>query len=391
MIRLTRARIVFFTAFVIFGIVAAYMIIYQPFKISIKSDRSLGFVDLPEGFGIEVFAENLGESSISTPGVNPGPRFMLIKGDAVFVTITNQGRVVALVDTDLNGKSDKTITAIDSLKNPHGIDYANEWFYIGEEDKVIRVQDANNDLVFEKESMEKLVDLPSGDGHFTRTVKVHDGSLYISVGSSCNVCIEEDNRRAKILKCNLDGTNCGTFASGLRNSVGFVFHPETGKMYATDNGRDLLGNDLPPDEINLVEGGDYGWPICYGKNIHDTDFDKNVYIQNPCNDKKPSLVDLQAHSAPLGLAVYTGDSFPEEYKGDLFVAYHGSWNRDEPTGYKVVSIDLDTLEVKDFATGWLDGRNVLGRPVDIIVAGEGSIFVSDDNAGKIYRIFYKGS
>lgn len=390
MIRFTRARIVFTTAFIIFGIVAAYMIIYQPFKIAIKSDNSLSFIDLPDGFGIEVFAENLGGSPISSPGVNPGPRFMLIKGDAVFVTITNQGKIVALRDTDLNGKSDKIKTSIDGLKNPHGIDFHEGWFYIAEENRVFRVQDSNNDLIFEKDSMENLVDLPSGEGHFTRTLKVHDGSLYISVGSSCNACIEKDDKRAKILKCNLDGSNCVTFASGLRNAVGFVFHPETGKMYATENGRDWLGNDNPPDEINLIDGGDYGWPICYGKNIHDTEFDKNVYIQNPCNNKKPSLVDLQAHSAPLGLAVYNGESFPEEYKGDLFVAYHGSWNRDDPTGYKIVSIDLNDLSVKDFATGWLQKDNVLGRPVDIIVAGEGSIFVSDDNAGKIYRIYYSG-
>ncbi len=150
--------------------------------------------------------------------------------------------------------------------------------------------------------------------------------------------------------------------------------------------------NLPPDEINLVEEGkDYGWPICFGKNIHDTDFDKNVYVQNPCMEplKMPSLIDIQAHSAPLGLAFYYGDNFPQEYRGDLFVALHGSWNRREPTGYKIISIDMNDLTVRDFATGWLQDSNVLGRPVDIIVAEDGSLFVSDDNAGKIYRISYQ--
>jgi len=176
--------------------------------------------------------------------------------------------------------------------------------------------------------------------------------------------------------------------------LGSSFHPETGVMYATDNGRDNLGEDIPPDEINIIEDGkNYGWPICYGKNIHDTDFDKNIYFRNPCMEpfEMPSFIDLQAHSAPLGLTFYSGDSFPQEYRGDLFVAYHGSWNRIVPTGYKIVSIDMLNITVKDFATGWLTGGNVLGRPVDIIVADDGSLFVSDDNAGKIYRISYKSS
>jgi glucose/arabinose dehydrogenase len=170
-----------------------------------------------------------------------------------------------------------------------------------------------------------------------------------------------------------------------------VIHPITGQMYATENGRDQLGDDLPPDEINLIEEGkNYGWPICYGKNIHDTDFDKNVYIRDPCMEpfETQSLIDLQAHSAPLGLAFYYGDKFPQEYRGNLFVAFHGSWNRKVPTGYKIISIDMKDFSVKDFATGWLNSSNVLGRPVDIIVADDGSLFVSDDNAGKIYRISY---
>ena len=154
----------------------------------------------------------------------------------------------------------------------------------------------------------------------------------------------------------------------------------------------MLGDDIPPDEINIIEEGkNYGWPICYGKNIHDTDFDKYVYMRNPCMEpfEMPSLVDLQAHSAPLGLAFYSGDSFPQEYRGDLFVAYHGSWNRKEATGYKIVSIDMPDLKVKDFAEGWLTTDGVLGRPVDIIVDDDGSLFVSDDFTGKIYRISYQ--
>lgn len=360
-------------------------------KPAVKSG-SLDTINLPEGFKIDVFADALDGSSLSYPGPNPGPRMMLLKDNVLFVTIPNTGKVVALPDVNGDKKADEVVTFIDKLNNPHGIDYYNGWFYIAEENRVIRVKESDNDMIADMGTFEVLIDnLPTG-GHFTRTVKTHNNSLYLSIGSSCNVCNEEDERRAAITKCNVDGTGCRVFAKGLRNSVGFVFHPATGVMYATENGRDMLGDDLPPDEINILEEGkNYGWPICYGKNIHDTDFDKNVYIRNPCMEpfEMPGLVNLQAHSAPLGLAFYYGGSFPQEYQGDLFVAYHGSWNRKEATGYKIVSIDMQDLTVKDFATGWLTGGNVLGRPVDIIVADDGSLFVSDDNAGKIYRISYQ--
>jgi glucose/arabinose dehydrogenase len=377
---------------VLIAIVAGVIISQLGIRPSVKSE-SLAEINLPQGFGIEVFADNLGGSPVSYPGTNPGPRMMLLQDNVLFVTIPNQGRVVALPDRNSDNKADETITFIDGLNNPHGIDYYDGWFYIAEENRVIRVKPSNNSLLADRGTLEVLIDnLPTG-GHFTRTVKVHNNSLYLSIGSSCNVCYEQDERRAAISICALNGTGCRVFARGLRNAVGFVFHPVTGKMYATENGRDYLGDDLPPDEINLIEdGNNYGWPICYGKNIHDTDFDKNVYIRSPCSEpfETPALIDLQAHSAPLGIAFYYGNSFPQEYRGHLFVAYHGSWNRKVPTGYKIVEINMTDFTVKDFATGWLSGNNVLGRPVDIIVAQDGSLFVSDDNAGKIYRIYYTG-
>ena len=362
-------------------------------KPSIKPG-SLDHITLPQGFKLDVFADALDGSSVSYPGPNPGPRMMLLKDNVLFVTIPNKGKVVALPDGNGDKKADGVVTFIDKLNNPHGIDHYDGWFCIAEENRVIRVKESRNDLHADMETFEVLInDLPTG-GHFTRTIKIHNNSLYLSIGSSCNVCIEQDERRGAITKCNIDGTGCRVYAKGVRNSVGFVFHPETGAMYATDNGRDMLGEDLPPDEINVIEEGkNYGWPICYGKNIHDTDFDRNVYIRNPCMEpfEMPGLVDIQAHSAPLGLAFYYGDSFPKEYRGDLFVAYHGSWNRKDATGYKIVSIDMQDLKIKDFAIGWLTGGNVLGRPVDLIVADDGSLFVSDDNAGRIYRISYQNS
>lgn len=361
-------------------------------KPSVKSETLPG-IKLPQGFRIDYFAENMGGSSVSYPGPNPGPRMMLLKDGVLFVTVPNMGRVFALPDRNNDKKADETIIFIENLNNPHGIDYYEGWFYIAEENRVIRVKDNDNNFIADPDTIEVLIDnLPTG-GHSTRTLKIHNNSLFVSIGSSCNVCLEENERRAAILKCTLEGKDCKVFAKGLRNAVGMVVHPVTGQLYATENGRDYLGDDLPPDEVNLIEEGkNYGWPICYGKNIHDTDFDKNVYIRNPCMEpfETQSLIDLQAHSAPLGLAFYYGDSFPQEYRGNLFVAFHGSWNRRVPTGYKIISIDMKDYSVRDFATGWLSSNssNVLGRPVDIMVADDGSLLVSDDNAGKIYRISY---
>ncbi|WP_340820508.1 PQQ-dependent sugar dehydrogenase [Methanolobus sp. WCC4] len=350
-------------------------------------------IDLPPGFVIDVYADDLGSTLLSFGGPSPGPRMMMIKDGLLFVSIPNKGLVAVLPDRNGDDVADEVQVFISDLDYPHGIDHYDGWFYIAEESRVIRVRDDDNDLVADEGSLEVIIDnLPTG-GHYTRTVKVHDGELYLSLGSSCNVCYESNELRAAISKSHLDGSNLTVFAEGLRNSVGLAFHPVTGELYATENGRDWLGDDLPPDEINLItEDGDYGWPDCYGKNIYDTEFNTGEYAGNPCNDTGmiPSFVDLQAHSAPLGLTFYDGDSFPEEYHGDLFVCFHGSWNRQEPTGYKVVSIDMDTREVSDFATGWLGAATISGRPVDVIVADDGSLFVSDDNAGKIYRIYYTG-
>ena len=377
-----------FNYFLIIFIIILIIIIISNFDLLINEkidENKINFISLPDNFEINIFAD-LNIKSRTYPGPNAGPRFMEFKDDILFVSVSRQGKVVALPDTDNDGKADGEIIVIDNLNNPHGLAFFEDWLYIAEEDKVIRVKDTNNDLIYEKETIEELVDLPSG-GHWTRTIKIFDDNLYVSIGSSCNNCIESDERRAAILKCDINGENCKVFASGSRNAVGFVFHPITKEMYATENSRDLLGEDLPPDEINLIEENKhYGWPFCYSNNIPDPNYDDETL----CSDKEPSLVDLQAHSAPLGLAFYFNDQFPEDYEGKLFVPYHGSWNRKVPTGYKIVTVNIETKEVQDFATGWLtDDFKVLGRPVDVIVDDEGSLFITDDNAGLVYKISYK--
>ncbi len=376
--------LIFVSAIVILLLISLWL--FFGFRLSSQPEE-LSFISLPSGFKIETFAD-FGGSIISQPGPNPGPRMLEYKNNTIFVSLTRQGKVIVIEDENQDWIPDRTKTFIDNLNNPHGIAFYQNWTYIAEENRIIRVKDLDNDNIADLETLEILTDLPPG-GHFTRTIRIYNDSLFISVGSSCNICYEDDKKRAAIIKCDLDGKNCELFAEGLRNAVGFTLF--NSQIWATENSRDLLGNDLPPDEINIVERDkNYGWPVCYGKQIHDADFDKNIYIRNPCEDTVPSFIDLQAHSAPLGLAFNTEDNFPEEYKNKLFIAYHGSWNRDPPTGYKIVYADINTKEVKDFAAGWLTDKNkVLGRPVDILFVKD-SMLISDDNAGKIYRVYYEG-
>lgn len=378
----------FIILLILIGIILIVINTANKFTIKpVVNEDNLNFINLPEGFKIETFYDNLGNSKFSLPGPNNGVRMMLFNKDTVFASVMKGGYITALEDKNKDSKVENAKIFISNLNNPHNIEYYNEYYYIAEQDKIIRVKDENKDNIADLETKEKIVDLPASGGHFTRTLKIINDKLFISIGSSCNVCNEEDERRASIQVCELNGENCRTYASGLRNSVDFVYYND--KIYAAENSRDNLGNDIPPDEINIIEeNNNYGWPICYGKNIHDTQFDTRAYIRNPCLDTYESFIGLQAHSAPLGLAFYQGNKFPEQYQGKLFVAYHGSWNRDTPTGYKVVMIDVNTKEVKDFTTGWLDENyNVRGRPVGIINFRD-SLLISDDNTGKIYRIYY---
>lgn len=373
---------------VIAAIVAMLALAYFLAGIRPSVQRDLNKIALSAGFVIEVFADDLGKSPVSYPGPNTGPRMMEFHNEILYASITSQGRVVALPDRNRDGKADEVVTAIEKLNKPHGLTFYQDWLYIAEENRIIRVK--INGLKADLSTLQVLIDdLPTG-GHFTRTIRIRNDALYISIGSSCNVCIEQDPRRAAITKCDIEGRDCKVFAKGLRNAVGIAFNPRTGELWATDNGRDLLGDDLPPEEVNLVkEGKDYGWPICFGNKINDRDFDKNVYIRDPCADTEAPLMEMQAHSAPLGLTFYYGNNFPEEYKGNMFVAFHGSWNRGQPTGYKIVRIDVNSKAVRDFASGWLQGITVSGRPVDILIDNDGIMYVSDDNGGRIYRIYHK--
>lgn len=353
---------------------------------------------LPEGFSINIFADGLQK-----------PRVLVEDplGNVV-VSIPSRGEIIALLDQNDDGVADERIIILDRLNKPHGIVFrcflgnlgVEEMcqLFVAEEDKLTRYEYDKN--TFRATNAFTVLKLPSGGNHTTRTLLLHpDGErLLVSVGSSCNVCHESDERRAAILEISFTGGEYTVFAEGLRNAVFMKVHPTADTVWVTDNGRDFLGDDLPPDEINVVqEGRNYGWPICYGKNIHDTDFDKNTYIHNPCElpFKEPSHIDIQAHSAPLGLVFVPPGAWPEVFWHDLIVSYHGSWNRSEPTGYKLVRMVFDDdstyVRTEDFITGWLTKEGeVLGRPVDILILLSGTMFISDDRAGVIYRVVYEG-
>jgi glucose/arabinose dehydrogenase len=298
----------------------------------------------------------------------------------LLVSIISQGRVVALPDRNHDGIADEIKTVAEGLNSPHGLAFRcgkTCKLYIAETDQ-IAVYDYDQ-LNLTASNKKKIIDLPDDGGHFTRTIMFiptsNQDKLLTSVGSSSNADYEKDWRQAKILISNTDGSDLKTFAT---------------QIWATEMGRDYLGDNLPPDEINIIEQDkDYGWPNCYGKNIHDADFDRNT---NPCIEpfKTASYIDIPAHSAPLGLSFFPEEGWPEEYWYNLLVAYHGSWNRTVPTGYKIVRYKLDKngnyLGKEDFITGWLtEKKRAFGRPVDILIQ-PGVIFISDDKAGLIYKL-----
>lgn len=339
-------------------------------------------VTLPAGFAISVFAQGLDDA-----------RMMAIGPDGqLYVAERGAGQVVRLPDRDGDGLTDRVEVAASGLDSPSSLAfYQDGSLYVAETRRVLRFSQPDSQGVFQHR--EVVIDgLPSG-GHSTRTVLFSPdwSSLFVAIGSSCNVCEEEDERRAAIMRYNPDGSGGEVYARGLRNAVGIIFYPGTGELWATNNGRDLMGDDLPPETVYRVQQGeDYGWPRCHAGRIADPQFGG----PQACEGVPPPAVEMQAHMAPLGLEFYTGEQFPEEYHGDLFVALHGSWNRSTPVGYKVVRIPIEDSSagpVEDFAVGWLDENNTSwGRPVDVATAVDGSLFVSDDAGGAIYRIYYTG-
>ena len=335
-------------------------------------------ITLPAGLTIEVFAEGLG-----------APRFMALDDDDVLYVTDAEGRVLKLPDANGDGRADEIVVIADGLDSPNGITFHQGELFVAETSSVSRIVGGDADGA--PHTLDTIIDgLPSDGGHFTRTIRFGpDGMLYVSIGSSCNVCVEDDPRRASIVRYAADGTSQEMYATGLRNAVGITFQPDTGALWATNNGRDGMGDDLPPETVNLVtQGADFGWPRCHAGIIVDPDFGGD----RGCDGIASPAVMMQAHSAPLGLTFTNGSSLGPDWDGALFVAFHGSWDRTTPTGFKVVALPLHdgypTGDVVDFATGWLlpDGGR-WGRPVDVLQAEDGSLLISDDWGGRIFRVF----
>ncbi len=344
----------------------------------------------PAGFHVAIFAEEV-----------DGARMLAFSpGGVLLVAESGEGKVVALPDSKHTGKAERTVTVLSGLNEPHGIAFYQGRLYVAENNRVRRYDWDEKNLRVANPA--KLADLPGGGGHSTRSIVFHGGKMYISAGSSCNVCVEKDPRRAAVMEFNPNGSGQKIFAKGLRNAVGLAVNPMTDTVWVTVNGRDMLGDDLPPETIYDLgkDGGDGGWPYCYGDRVFDFEFAKSGTGpgSDRCKNVLEPQVQMQAHSAPLGLAFYDGVNFPAEYRNSIFIAFHGSWNRRIPTGYKVVRVRLDDKGqprggAQDFITGWLAPGETkrgrwMGRPVGIAFDGDGVMYVSDDADGVIYRVTY---
>lgn len=325
-----------------------------------------------DGFAIHIFTRGLS-----------GPRDLAISpGGALLVSEPGAGKIQAFA---LPKREKKTI--LTGLVRPHGIAFYQQYLVVAEEERVVRYRFDETTLSATQDKV--LFPLPKGGRHRSRSITFDpQGKMYVSVGSTCDVCVEKDERLSAVLVSDIDGTTPRVYARGLRNSVFLTTEPTTGSIWATEMGRDFLGDALPPDEINRIEEGkDYGWPNCYGKQIFDPKgISKDSSI---CQKTQASLYDLPAHVAPLGLTFINSVQFPQHDQGDLLVAYHGSWNSTTPVGYKVVRLDVEDSRVvgaTDFITGFIASTGVRARPVDLVFDASGNLFISDDHSDTIYVV-----
>ena len=324
----------------------------------------------------------------------PGARVMVIGPDgAVYVSETGANKVVRVWDTNGDNLADSLRTVVDGLNGPSGLAFHKGYLYIANTNGVVRVQ--LNAQGVASASPVFVNSLPGGGGHATRTIVFGaDSAMYVSVGSSCNLCVETDSERASVVRFNEDGSSGRVFSRGLRNAVGLAVNPTTHKLWVSQNERDNVTPDhqnLPPEEINILQDGkDFGWPYCYSLN--------GAPVPNPeyndathCATTVTAALEMQAHSAPLGMTFLDKATLlPSEYRGDLLVAFHGSWDRDQPTGAKVVRVKVSggvPIGVEDFVSGWqrADGSR-WGRPADVQVYKDGSVLISDDQSGSLYRV-----
>jgi len=349
-------------------------------------------IKLPPGFTIDLYAT----------GVTNAREMVLGAKGTLFVGSRSAKTVYAIVDRDHDQRADQVLTIATGLTDPNGVAFRDGALYVAEVSRITRYDDIESKLENPPAPVVVNKDLPTESHHGQKFIRFGpDGMLYVPVGGPCNVCERTDDPRfATILRMKPDGTGTEIFASGVRNSVGFDWHPQTRELWFTDNGRDLLGDDIPPDELNHAprKGLAFGFPYCHAGEVKDPEFgDKHA-----CSEFQPPARKLDPHGAAIGMRFYTGRMFPAEYHNQIFIAEHGSWNRSVPIGYRVMVAKLKGSKVTaftPFAEGWLQGVGTTsgnttrgqtwGRPADVLVMPDGALLVSDDLAGVIYRISYK--
>ncbi|MEE9220867.1 MAG: sorbosone dehydrogenase family protein [candidate division NC10 bacterium] len=347
--------------------------------VSGNQDLPLNKIRLPDGFEISIYASDV-----------PGARSMAVGPNGTLFVGTRVGKVYAIVDRNRNNRADEVITVARGLRMPNGVAFRGGALYVGEVSRVLRYDNIEARLSNPPTPVVVNDTFPGDRHHGWKFIRFGpDGQLYVPVGAPCNVCERSDGHYALIMRMNPDGTGLEVFARGVRNTVGFDWHPETKTLWFTDNGRDWLGDDVPPDELNHSprKGLHFGFPYCHGGDISDPEFGG----KHACEEFVPPAMKLGPHVAAIGMRFYTGTMFPDRYRDQIFIAEHGSWNRSTPIGYRVTLVRLEenravTYEV--FAEGWLQGNAAWGRPADVLVMPDGALLVSDDRAGVIYRIVY---
>ena len=371
--------------FVLFLLIITALISCEPKNKALekKDDPQLSKLKLPEGFSISFFATD----------VNNARSLALGDNGTVFVGNRKGKNVYALVDADGDGVAEKKYTVANDMNAPNGVAFYDGALYIAEIDKVYRIDNIESTL--ENPAKPVLINdsFPSEEHHGWKYIAFGpDGKLYVPVGAPCNICndSEKDKRFASITRMNADGSGLEVYAHGIRNSVGFAWHPQTKELWFTDNGRDELGDDMPADELNIASQKDehFGYPYCHAGVIPDPEFGNG----KNCGDYKAPASTLTPHGAALGMKFNTGSMFPEQYKNQIFIAEHGSWNRSKPIGYRIMVATIDGNAVtgyKPFIEGWLTNGEAWGRPVDVLFLKDGSMLISDDHANAVYRVTYQ--
>ena len=342
-------------------------------------DPQLDLIELPPGFSIHTYAEGLVGARSLAMGSN----------GTLFVGTQWQGSVYAAIDADGDYFAETVLPVATDLNTPNGVAFREGALYVAEVNKILRYDAIEARLAAPSPPIVISESFPSDRGHGWKFIRFGpDGLLYVPVGAPCNIC-ERDDPYAAILRMSPDGTGLEIFARGVRNTVGFDWHPQSRDLWFTDNGRDNLGDNLPPDELNHApdKGLHFGFPYCHGGDLPDPKFG----IDRTCDEFRGPAQKLGPHVAAIGMRFYDGTMFPKHYHGRIIIAEHGSWNRSQKIGYRLSMVTLEgdkAVNYAPFATGWLQGDSNWGRPVDVLVMKDGSLLVSDDQGGRVYRIVY---